>query len=74
MQRLEVSGAVRPICGSLGVKRLKSKHFVILVVTFRGWDDAEWFRRQPSALLLTAIYTDWVRGGSKTFRLIDALC
>jgi len=22
MQRLEVSGAVRPICGSLGVKRL----------------------------------------------------
>ena len=23
MQRLEVSGAVRPICGSLGVKRLR---------------------------------------------------
>ena len=25
MQRLEVSGAVRPIYGSLGVKRLKQK-------------------------------------------------
>ena len=26
MQRLEVSGAVRPIYGSLGVKRLSSTH------------------------------------------------
>ena len=26
MQRLEVSGAVRPIYGSLGVKRLNKKH------------------------------------------------
>jgi len=27
MQRLEVSGAVRPIYGSLGVKRLSYKYF-----------------------------------------------
>jgi len=27
MKRLEVSGAVRPIYGSLGVKRLKSQMF-----------------------------------------------
>jgi len=26
MQRLEVSGAVRPIYGSLGVKRLRTQH------------------------------------------------
>jgi len=31
MQRLEVTGAVRPIYGSLGVKRLK--HFSSLSVT-----------------------------------------
>ena len=39
MQRLEVSGAVRPIYGSLGVKRLKfqfvprSKHYVSVIQT-----------------------------------------
>jgi len=30
MQRLEVSGAVRPIYGSLSVKRLNRKHGVML--------------------------------------------
>ena len=30
MQRLEVSGAVRPIYGSLGVKRLNNIFFVLL--------------------------------------------
>ena len=33
MQRLEVSGAVRPIYGSLGVKRLK-KYLVIPMLEF----------------------------------------
>jgi len=31
MQRLEVSGAIRPIYGSLGVKRLMS--FIVLFIT-----------------------------------------
>jgi len=36
MQRLEVSGAVRPIYGSLGVKRLiKKKHFLFILRTPR---------------------------------------
>jgi len=30
MQRLEVSGAVRPIYGSLGVKRLTSNHISVI--------------------------------------------
>jgi len=35
MQRLEVSGAVRPIYGSLGVKRLRKfgKHWSTLLLT-----------------------------------------
>ena len=33
MQRLEVSGAVRPICGSLGVKRL-IKHGVEFITFY----------------------------------------
>ena len=33
MQRLEVSGAVRPIYGSLGVKRLKKKCKLFLFKT-----------------------------------------
>ena len=33
MQRLEVSGAVRPIYGSLGVKRLTIQHTVCLTPT-----------------------------------------
>ena len=31
MQRLEVSGAVRPIYGSLGVKRLKNDIILVLL-------------------------------------------
>jgi len=34
MQRLEVSGAVRPIYGSLGVKRLSSTHNTIERIAF----------------------------------------
>ena len=33
MQRLEVSGAVRPIYGSLGVKRLKALGLFFFIVT-----------------------------------------
>ena len=32
MQRLEVSGAVRPVYGSLGVKRLTNMCFVSLIL------------------------------------------
>ena len=34
MQHLEVSGAVRPIYGSLGVKRLKTIYVHLLVCSF----------------------------------------
>ena len=34
MQRLEVRGAVRPIYGSLGVKRLITTFFVVQPVTY----------------------------------------
>ena len=34
MQRLEVSGAVRPIYGSLGVKRLRYIQLVVYIKTF----------------------------------------
>jgi len=37
MQRLEVSGAVRPIYGSLGVKRLRTKPWVALSHCTRKW-------------------------------------
>ena len=43
MQRLEVNGAVRPIYGSLGVKRLNGPKFVELIrlaltiVSLRGF-------------------------------------
>jgi len=36
MQHLEVNGAVRPIYGSLGVKRLISTHVTLESLTFRG--------------------------------------
>ena len=36
MQRLEVSGAVRPIYGSLGVRRLRKK----VMAVFRNFADA----------------------------------
>ena len=36
MQRLEVSGAVRPIYGSLGVKRLKLEDNVVVRSCLRG--------------------------------------
>jgi len=32
MQRLEVSGAVRPIYGSLGVKRLKNVVYIVTTI------------------------------------------
>ena len=35
MQRLEVSGAVRPIYGSLGVKRLKKGVHIIITVLLK---------------------------------------
>ena len=34
MQRLEVSGAVRPIYGSLGVKRLKARRYKAIILLF----------------------------------------
>ena len=37
MQRLEVSGAVRPIYGSLGVKRLKSGRIRGILHEYTGW-------------------------------------
>ena len=37
MQRLEVSGAVRPICGSLGVKRLTVLAALLLTIQV-FWD------------------------------------
>ena len=38
MQRLEVSGVVRPIFGSLGVKRLSSISHVYNIQHFLGWE------------------------------------
>ena len=42
MQRLEVSGAVRPIYGSLGVRRLKQSfptfHYIVLHYLLLGRD------------------------------------
>ena len=35
MQRLEVSGAVRPIYGSLGVKGLNAKYIYIYIIIFQ---------------------------------------
>ena len=37
MQRLEVSGAVRSLKGSLGVKRLKLLYTAQLTVVFYNW-------------------------------------
>jgi len=37
MQRLEVSGAVRPIYGSLGVKRLINNHTYLLTYLLNPW-------------------------------------
>ena len=42
MQRLEVSGAVRPIYGSLGVKRLRVKG---KAVPLQAWSDPEGSRK-----------------------------
>jgi len=51
MQRLEVSGAVRPIYGSLGVKRLMSRIMAVrvLMVSERSYRNI--------TLILTAIIT-----------------
>ena len=49
MQRLEVNGAVRPIYGSLGVKRLRTKrhmrfiHSYIKIVSV--WDPTACFKK-----------------------------
>jgi len=40
MQRLEVSGAVRPIYGSLGVKRLRIRVTVHYALYTSSWRDA----------------------------------
>ena len=43
MQRLEVSGAVGPIYGSLGVKRLRSGRGSTVVKVLRYKSEGRWF-------------------------------
>jgi len=49
MQRLEVSGAVRPIYGSLGIKRLRGK-------VWRSEFNCISYFVQPFSALLGAVY------------------
>ena len=58
MQRLEVSGAVRPIYGSLGVKRLRN------VVSLCSWviEAQEKFCSLPLVLLFVVISFSYICG------------
>ena len=48
MQRLEVSGAVRPLYGSLGVRRLSGK--VNVIDMFKGLVKVSLVRTKPSVV------------------------
>ena len=54
MKRLEVSGAVRPICGSLGVKRL---------------NEMKWKEKEFSSFTCQSSNTHFMRDFRPTFRV-----
>jgi len=53
VQRLEVSGAVRPIYGSLGVKRVYLWYNVVrFLAVCRGWTEAIFAQQNKSEMRL----------------------
>ena len=57
MQRLEVSGAERPIYGSLGVKRLKTAVQFLYIGTYGGGGSGERRRnREAQGLRLAPVF------------------
>ena len=69
MQRLEVSGAVRPIYESLGVKRLKSGYIALRFLNL----DIRWRRVNCFTLRLFYDGTHWIEGWVELRAGLDAL-
>ena len=61
MQRLEVSGAVRPIYGSLGVKRLKEGKFLAAEDLLASQQDSA-----PSSYSVCHIFKDIINAKPRT--------
>ena len=52
MQRLEVSGAVRPIYWSLGVKRLSTRNYAVSIYAAQSMDCGQPFAKMVMKILV----------------------